>query len=141
MDDFAKRYTLILGAVAVLGLAWWFFDRDTVTRDLNATLERDADLAGYPYEFHVVSVEAGVATVTSPRSARVSVMQFLRTAFPELADLPVDHPDMTAAQAGLVAKQARAAEIITASPEVRAIQWQIDEQWYASRGVYIDIAR
>ncbi|MFN2328537.1 MAG: hypothetical protein ABR612_06445 [Chromatocurvus sp.] len=141
MDDFAKRYTLILVAVAVLGLAWWFFSRDTLGGDINAMLEHDAELAGYPYTFRVISVEEGVATVSSPRSAQVSVIQFLRTAFPDLADMPVDHPEMMAAQEKLVSMQSRAAEIITASPEVSAIQWQIDEKWYASRGAYIDIAR
>lgn len=141
MDDFTKRYALVLAAVAVLGLVWWVFSRDNVAGDINAALERDAGLASYPYTFRVVRVDDGIATVTSPRSARVSVMQFLRTAFPDLADLSVDHPDMTAAQERLVAMQSRAAEIISDRAEVRAVEWQIDEEWYSSRGVYIDIAR
>jgi len=141
MDDFTKRYALILAAVAVLGLAWWVFNRDNVVGDINTTLERDAELADYPYTFRVVRIDENVATVTSPRSARVSVMQFLRTAFPALADTAVDHPDMTAAQERLVAMQSRAAEIILNREEVAAINWQIDEEWYSSRGVYIDIAR
>ncbi|TCO74494.1 hypothetical protein [Chromatocurvus halotolerans] len=141
MDDFTKRYALVLAAVAVLGLAWWVFNRDNVAAEINATLERDAELADYPYTFRVVRIDEGVATVTSPRSARVPVMQFLRTAFPELADVPVDHPDMTAAQERLVAMQSRAADIISDHAEVRAVEWQIDEDWYSSRGVYIDTAR
>lgn len=141
MDDFTKRYALVLAAVAVLGLAWWVFNRDNVAGEINATLESDAELADYPYTFRVVRIDEGVATVTSPRSARVSVMQFLRTAFPELADVPVDHPDMTAAQERLVAMQSRAAEIISDHADVRAVEWQIDEEWYSSRGVYIDVAR
>lgn len=141
MDEFTKRYALILAAVTVLGLAWWVFNRDNVAGDVNTTLERDAELADYPYTFRVVRIDEGVATVTSPRSARVSVMQFLREAFPELADIPVDHPDMTAAQERLVAMQSRAAEIISDRAEVHTIDWQIDEEWYSSRGVYIDTAR
>ena len=141
MDDFAKRYTLVLVAVLALGLAWWFFSRDTIAGDINATLESDARLSDYPYAFRVVSVEDGVAKALSPRSAQVPVMQFLRAAFPELSNVPVDHPDMMAAQETLVARQARAADIITAHPEVRAIRWQLDEQWYARHGVYLEAAR
>lgn len=141
MDDFAKRYALILATLVVLGLAWWLFSRDSIAGDVNAALARDPGLAGYPYTFRVVSVDDGVATVMSPRSAGVPVIRFLRTAFPELADMPVNHPDAMAAQDGLVSMQARAAEIITAAAEVRSIEWQLDEQWYVSRGVYLDIAR
>lgn len=141
MDDFAKRYTLVLVVVVAVGLAWWFFNRDTIAGDINATLDSDSRLSDYPYDFRVASVEDGVARALSPRSARVPVMQFLRAAFPQLSDTPVDHPDMMAAQYALVARQARAAEIITAHPEVRAIRWQLDEQWYTSRGIYLQAAR
>lgn len=141
MDDFAKRYMLVLVAVLAVGLAWWFFSRDTIAGDINATLESDARLSDYPYAFRVVSVNDGVARTLSPRSAQVPVMQFLRAAFPELSNVPVNHPDMMAAQDVLVARQARAADIITAHPAVRTIRWQLDEQWYASHGVYLEAAR
>lgn len=138
MDSFAKRYTLALVVVVLAGLAWWFFTRDTAAGDINATLERDATLAAYPYAFRVVSVEDGVAEALSPRSAAVPVMQFLRAAFPDLANTPVDHPDMMAAQDALVAVQSRAAEIIGSHPEVRTVRWQLDEKWYARHGIYLD---
>ncbi len=141
MDKFAKRYTLILVVALLAALAWWFFSRDTVAGDINAKLASDAELAAYPYAFRVVSVDNGIATASSPRAARVPVMQFLREAFPELASVPVDHPDMMAAQDALVTVQSRAAEIIRSHPDVRSVRWQLDEAWYAKRGVYLDSGR
>ena len=138
MDDFARRYLQVLALVAVLAGGWWILARDSIAGDINAMLDQDAQLAGYPYAFRVVSVDEGIASVSSPRSASVSVIAFLRAAFPDLAGAAVDDPEMLAAQERLVAMQSRAAELVEAHPEVDSVRWQLDETWYARRGVYID---
>ena len=52
---------------------------------LNDLLRADPQLAAYPYRFEVLSLENGVAEISSPRSAQVPVVQFLRLVHPELA--------------------------------------------------------
>jgi len=90
--------------------------------------------AGYPYDFRVLSLENGMATMGSPRSAQVPVMKFLHAAFPELAGKDVQDPAMMAAQDELVQKQSRAAELVQRHPEVQSVRWVLDERWYAERG-------
>jgi hypothetical protein len=138
MDSFAKKYLAVLGAVMIIAAAWWLLSRDTRVAELNAMLAADTELAGYPYSFRVLSLENGVAEMSSPRSAEVPVMQFLRSAFPALANTPVDHPEMMAAQDELVRKQARAAKLVTGQPDVRAVRWTLDEDWYRQRGVLLN---
>src|SRR6056297_3017368 len=118
MDDFAKRYLIGLTIVLVMAVGWYFLNQDGRVGEINAVLARDMQLADYPYQFQVQSLDAGVATMGSPRSSEVPVMRFLRAAFPELSATPVNHPDMMAAQQILADKQARAAERVTAQPDV-----------------------
>jgi hypothetical protein len=75
--------------------------------------------------------------MSSPRSAEVSVIQFLRAAFPELSNSPVTAPQMMAAQDQLAALQSRAAELVRDQDDVRAVRWQLDRRWFEARGVYL----
>lgn len=141
MDRFARNYLIGLIAVGVIATGWFWLSRDGRVDELNAMLASDGQLRDYPYLFQVRSLEDGIATMGSPRSAQVPVMQFLRTAFPELGKTPVNHPDMMAAQDLLVAKQSRAAELVTDQPDVNTVRWEIDERWYNERGVFLDFGQ
>jgi hypothetical protein len=101
MDRFARNYLIGLVAIVVFAALWVFLSRDPRLGELNDLLAADTELADYPYAFRVLSFENGVATLSSPRSAEVPVMQFLRTAFPELRNTAVDDPAMMSAQDGL----------------------------------------
>lgn len=141
MDSFARNYLIGLLVLVVLGVGIYWLSRDSRVAEINAILARDSQLADYPYAFRVLALDNGVATVSSPRSAEVPVMRFLRTAFPELGATSVDHPDMMAAQDRLVDKQSRAAELVKSQPDVKAIRWQIDERWYNEHGVFLNLAQ
>ena len=69
------------------------------------------------------------ASVTSPRSADMGPMHFLRILDPSLRDKDVVHPDMMAAQDRLAEKQIEAERIIIAEPDVE------DDEAAASRVV------
>jgi hypothetical protein len=139
LDSFARKYLIVMLSVAVLALAWYFLSKDPRVAELNDLLTADSELATYPYKFRVLSLENGLAVLGSPRSAEVPVMQFLHTAFPDLAGLSVQDPRMMAAQDLLVEKQSRAAMLIREQPDVTGVRWTLDERWYAERGVVLDL--
>ena len=137
MDSFTRRYLYLLGALLLIVLLVWLAGRDGRVGDLNAQLADDPLLADYPYGFRVLEINNGVATMTSPRSAQVSVMQFLYAAFPALRGKDVQHPEMVAAQERLAALQSRASRLVQAHPEVNRVRWQLDERWLREHGVIL----
>ncbi len=138
MDKFARRYAAALGVIAVLLLGWWLLARDSQVVAFNALLTSDPVVGSYVYPFRVVEFDGGVAVMSSPRAANVPVLQFVRTAHPELRHRPVDDPAVMTAQEELVSVQARAARIVRDQPDVASVRWQLDERWYAERGVRIE---
>ena len=139
MDPFVRRYSIGLACVVLLVVAWNLLSRDPRIGELNQLLGSDHELADFPFQFRVLELENGIATVSSPRSAQVPVMQFLRTAYPQLAGVSVDDPQMMEAQALLVKKQSRAAELLKSQADIGAIRWRVDERWYEERGVRLEM--
>lgn len=137
MDSFARRYLYLLAGVLLVVLVIWLAGRDGRVADLNAQLAADPLLQGYPYQFRVLEIDNRVAVMTSPRSARVSVMRFLYAAFPDLQGKDVQHPDMVAAQERLGDLQSRAAAVVQSHPEVDRVRWTLDDRWFADRGVML----
>lgn len=138
MDSFARKYLIVLSVVIVAVVGYILLNRDDRVDQLNEILARDAELIDYPYAFRVRRLEEdGIAIMGSPRSAEVPVMQFLRTAYPELRQTAVTDPAMMAAQAVLVEKQGRAQELIAGQDGIRSVRWEFDERWFNERGVFI----
>jgi hypothetical protein len=138
LDQFTKWYLAGLLIVTVLGLGWWFSGWDARVSQLNVILEVDTETAAYPYRFKVLSLENGIAEISSPRSAKVPVIQFLHIAYPELRNYGVLDEPVMAAQDKLAAIQARVGKLVSDQADVKSIRWSIDRQWYASQGVYLD---
>jgi hypothetical protein len=137
LDEFTKRYLAGLLIVTVLCLVWWLSGWDRRVSQLNAILEADTELAAYPYQFKVISLDNGIAKVSSPRSAEVPVIQFLRIIYPELQRLSVMDEPVMAAQDQLVKIQSRAGKLVSDQEDVKSIRWPLDNQWYESHGVYL----
>lgn len=141
MDRFSRIYLGVVSSILVVALAWYWLAQDGRVDEINARLDADHVLAAYPFTFRVLALDHGVATVSSPRSAEVAAMQFLRAAYPELLRTSVDHPDMMAAQDVLAATQTRAAKLIRNQPDVTSLRWEVDERWFNERGVFLDLRR
>ncbi len=133
-----KRQALIVIALLFgLGLLW-FLKQDSAVNQLNATLQADPALQAYPYAFHTLKIENGVATLTTPRSPEVSVLQFLKIAQPHLDTSNPDSPEMIAAQKALAAVQEQAAKLAKAQTGITDVAWEIDRRWYASHGLIVE---
>lgn len=138
MDRFTRNYAIGLGIVlTALAAVWIISSWAPGASKLNDILASDAELAAYPYQFRAESLKDGVATLKSPRSFDVPVIRFLAVIDPRLVGKDADHPDMMAAQAALAHHQKRAQEIVERQPEVKAVRWVLDRDWYAARGITI----
>jgi len=137
LDSFGRRYLYLLAGVLAIGLLWWFVNLDVRAAQLNDLLREDAELSAYPYQFRVLSLDSGVARMSSPRSAQMSALQGLRVMFPELQNVAVDSQRMTQAQEQLAKTQSRAAALVRAQEDVEVVSWVLDERWLANHGIYV----
>jgi len=100
-------------------------------------LDADSDIAAYPYPFRVISLENGVAQVSSPRSAQLSAIQSLRVMYPALEQSSVVSDEMMTAQAGLARIQSRVGKLVKSQGDVNSVRWVLDQQWLTEHGVNI----
>lgn len=138
LDDFTKRYLFALLFVATAILIWWASSLDSRVSHLNSILRDDSLLAEYPYRFTVISLKDGVAEMSSPRSAQVPAMKFLRIVYPELQHASAIDGRMIDAQVDLAKVQSHAGELISSQETVQSIRWSIDKKWYTYQGIYLD---
>jgi len=135
----SNKQQLLIVIALCCGLALlWFLKQNPALNNLNAALQADARLQAYPYTFRTIKIEGDVATLTSPRSPQVSVLQFLQIAKPNLDTSNPDSPSMIAAQKELAQVQEQAADIAKAQPGIKSVQWEIDRSWYASHGIIVE---
>jgi hypothetical protein len=137
MDQFTKRYLSVLGIVIAVGLLWWLAGQDSRVSELNELLETDQQLSAYPYQFRVLSLEDGIADISSPRSAQMSATRGLRVMFPELQNASAVSPEMMAAQEQLASVQSRAGKLVRDQDDVRRVRWVLDERWLSRHGIYV----
>ena len=97
MDKFTRNYSIILAAIAVIVLAWVLYESPGVSR-LNTLLSENTEVTSYPYEFRVIKLENGVATMSTPRSADFSAYRALALLYPELSQQQPDSTAMREAQ-------------------------------------------
>ena len=137
MDRYSRNYLIILGTIAGLIAVVWLANLNPRIWELNDLLEEDPQLRAYPYQFRVLSLENGIASMSTPRSSQVPAVRFLGIIRPQLANRQDNDPDVIAAQKELASLQARAKELILAEPDVDRVYWQIDSAWYAEHGVML----
>jgi len=135
-----KRSAWIIGViVVVLAAALLFYTRQPSpqVRQLNAQLASDAKLAAYPYPFRVLSMDAGTAVMSTPRSPQMSVQQMIKAIDPSLENIAVDDPRFRAAQQTLAEHQQHAASVVMDSELVDNIEWELDTRWLSEHGIVV----
>ena len=136
MDRFTRNYSLGLGIIVVGLLALWVH-ASWAPRvwEINRILESDPLILDYPYQFRLVSLKEGVATISTPRSAAFPAIQFIPVIYPELAGKDQADPAMVKAQQALVDRQKHVMDLVGSLPDVHAIAWALDVRWLADHGV------
>jgi hypothetical protein len=138
LDDFTRKYLYGLVVLVLVGFVWWLSSLDFRVREMNELLKADAELAAYPYPFRVVSLENGVAQVSSPRSASMSAIQSLRIMYPDLQQNSAVSGEMMAAQEELARVQSYAGKLVKSQEDVNSVRWVLDQRWLENHGVYVE---
>lgn len=134
MDRFTRNYLIILAVIGFVVLVLALYE-DPLVSDLNALLEDDKEVASYPYQFRVLRLKNGIATMSTPRSTAFPVYRALGILYPHLAGRSQDDPDLMKAQQELARIQKRAQAIVMESPSVNSVRWELDKNWLARHGV------
>ncbi|NCA69673.1 MAG: hypothetical protein EOM91_06115 [Sphingobacteriia bacterium] len=138
MDRFTRIYAILIALIIVAALLFWARSAwQPEVWELDSVLSTDAMLVSYPYRFRVVAFADGVATISTPRSFAVPAYRFLSLIHPNLANKADDDPAMIAAQQELIDHQKHAQGLILSQPNVRAVEWELDTQWLAARGILV----
>lgn len=130
---------VILGLIAAYLVDWFIQRPDSQTRTLNAAIAAEASdsLKQYPYPFHVLRVEEGVAIMGSPRSHEVPVVRFIAAIEPDINVMDNNDPAFIAAQKALAHAQSEAGQIVSQQPGVKSIRWEIDRHWLTAHGIEV----
>ncbi|MGA7981215.1 MAG: hypothetical protein WCA32_13460 [Chromatiaceae bacterium] len=138
MDRFTRNYSIALGLALVALVALWVGSNwNPRVWELNDLLETDTSLSSYPYQFRVIALDNGIATLSTPRSFDVPAIRFLAIIHPELAGADPDDRRMVAAQQDLADHQKQAQALIARQPDVKAVRWRLDTEWLADHGVHM----
>jgi len=128
-----KQFVLVM-LVAAVFVSWLGWRGLEVIR-LNDAIRTDQMLGSYPYPFRVLRVDGGVAVMSTLRSRRMSTQQALGYLFPELRNLRDSEPRVQRAERKYARLQARASQIVLASPGIDRVRWELDENWYYLQGL------
>lgn len=135
LDKTTRNYLVIIGVIMLVFLVDWASSLNPTVWEINQQLEDDPQLNTYPYTFRVLSLDNGIATISSPRSASISAARFLGIIYPGLANKSPEDPALMKAQHDLALKQGRAKKLVLAHSDVEQVRWGIDSEWYAAHGI------
>jgi hypothetical protein len=136
MDRFTRNYSIGFAVLALALIAFWIYSVwSPRVWEINAELEKQPAIAGYPYRFRVVSLKDGIATISTPRSFDIPAVRFLAILQPELANVAQDDSRMLAAQQRLIDAQKLAMILVQQQPDVREVRWELDLSWLSDHGV------
>ena len=135
MSD-SKQFVLVMviAAIFVSWLGW----RGLNVIQLNEAIRADQELRNYPYPFRVLRVDGGTAVMSTLRSPQMTTRQALQHLFPSLNAAGENGPEWQRAEREFARLQARASEIVLASPQIHRVRWELDENWYYLSGLNRD---
>ncbi len=135
-----RRTTAILVLAAALAALLYWTRSDPQVEALNQAIARSGTpaLREYPYQFRVLRLENGVATMTTPRSPQVPVFRMIRAIDPKLKPRDTRDPEFVAAEKALAGVQEEARRIVLAQPDVKSVKWELDRNWLIDHGIAVD---
>ena len=135
-----RRAAAIIFLTAVLGALVYWAGGDPQVDALNEAITRHGSpaLRDYPYQFRVLRLEDGVATMTTPRSPQVPVYRMIRAIDPNVNPRDPNNPEFVAAEKALAGVQEEARRIVLAQPGVKSVKWELDRNWLIDHGIAVD---
>ena len=132
-----KRYWMILIVLFIVWLDWFIQAPDSRAQQLTATLVEQGSerMKNYPYQFWVMRVDGGTATLSTPRSREVPALKVLGVLYPDIDTKNPNDPQFIAAEKLLAEGQAEARKIIAAQPGIIEVRWELDRKWLSSRSI------
>ena len=135
-----RRAAAIIFLAAVLGALVYWAGGDPQVDALNEAIKQNGSraLKEYPYQFRVLRLEDGVATMTTPRSPQVPVYRMIRAIDPNVNPRDPNNPEFVAAEKALAGVQEEARRIVLAQPGVTSVKWELDRNWLIDHGIAVD---
>jgi hypothetical protein len=134
LDRGTKIYAAVLGTLVLVLIFLALYTPPQVAH-LNDRLEANEQVGGFPYPFRVLRVSNGVAVMSTPRSSAVPVAQVLDKIFPGLGNSDPASPLFRELQDQLASTQKRARAIVLEDPEIKRVQWELDQDWLMQHGI------
>jgi hypothetical protein len=138
LDRGTKIYAGILGAILSIVVIIWLSGLDFRLGEIDDILQQDPEIASYPYKFRALEIQGKTAVISSPRSTSMPAIRFLGIIKPSLANKSDQDPALISAQKELGALQSKVKKLVLSHKGIEEVQWRLDRQWYADRGLAID---
>jgi hypothetical protein len=135
-----RTAAIVVLAALLAGAILYWSSGDPKVAALNDAIKRNGSpaLRDYPYQFRVLRLESGVATMTTPRSPQVPVYRMIRAIDPSVNPTNPNDPDFVAAEKVLASLQFEARKIVLSQPGVTSVKWELDRNWLIDHGIAVD---
>ena len=137
MDRGTKIYGIVLGTFCIV-LAVIFLYESPKVQDLNNQLESIKEINDFPYQFKVLRVNNGIATMNSPISTELPCGKVIAIIFPSLKGKSLLSPEYQKAQKLLAKVQMLASKNVKSDPDISRIVWELDRSWLIQNGVSLN---
>jgi hypothetical protein len=138
LDRGTKIYAAVLGGILLIAVASWLFTLDFRLGEIDDMLQRDPEIATYPYKFRALEISGTTAILSTPRSTSMPAVRFLGIIKPGLANRSEQDPAVIEAEKALATVQAKVRKLVLQRQDVDKVSWRLDKAWYADRGIPLD---
>ncbi|MES9830381.1 MAG: hypothetical protein ABW201_19160 [Candidatus Thiodiazotropha sp.] len=138
LDRGIKIYAAVLASICFGILLAWLLTLDFRLGEIDDMLERDPLISSYPYPFRAMRIRDTTAIISSPRSSTMSAIKFIGLIKPSLKNLSDQDPKLIAAQKELAAVQSKVRKLVVDREDIDRVEWRIDKEWFAEKGIWLD---
>jgi hypothetical protein len=137
LDRGTKIYAAILAGICLSIIIAWLLTLDFRIGEIDTLLQRDPQIAAYPYPFRALEIKGKTAVISSPRSSTMPAIEFIALIKPGLKNVSEQDTKMISAQKELAAIQSKVRKLVLSREDIDRVNWRIDREWYAERGVWL----
>ncbi|MCW8932751.1 MAG: hypothetical protein OQL19_21250 [Gammaproteobacteria bacterium] len=105
---------------------------------MNKQLQSIAEIKNFPYQFKVLRITNGVATLNSPISTELPCGKVIQIIFPSLKNKSLLSEEYQKAQKQLAMVQTQVENTVKSNPEIVKIIWELDRSWLIQNGISLN---